>query len=188
MVKKKYVGPLVWSLLVAGRGAPLRDARRLRHHDRPFSNCSLPGVEPHLYALPANGTLCVPQKNGNRNWAAFTFYASKGRPPASEKEARGHLGERSRENYADNGEVFIVARNPFARALSFYLRGRRRRRSRAAVCDARKKTQVPPVERLRRRRAQELPRRRPEGGADARALPQARPAARREAASAPPRL
>ena len=63
----------------------------------------------------------MPQKNGNRNWAAFNYYVEKGRAPKTTKEALGNLGQRSRNEYPEEGDVFMVARNPYARALSYYL-------------------------------------------------------------------
>ena len=34
-------------------------------------------------------TLCVPQKNGNRNWGGLAYYALHGKPPKSIELARG---------------------------------------------------------------------------------------------------
>ena len=119
------------------------------------------GAGPHVFYLKDTRTptkaieLCVPQKNGNRNWAGFAYYARHHAPPknaeqvlhAMQKEplfdvgenphgkfrglVRGRRGRRARrrggvKKYPPNekhgyADVYILARNPYARVLSQFL-------------------------------------------------------------------
>ena len=87
----------------------------------------------HALACPAAATsghhfkvnhtvLCVPQKNGNRNWGGFIFYWRHGKPPASVQAVLGDMHHFDSKTYGDgDGDAYIIARSPYARFLSEYL-------------------------------------------------------------------
>ena len=73
-------------------------------------------------------TLCVPQKNGNRNWGALVYYNKHGKPPASADALLAEMGDRHLYNThsypsetTTRRDKYVIARNPYARFLSEYL-------------------------------------------------------------------
>jgi len=105
------------------------------------------GAGPHVFYLSDTRTptkaieLCVPQKNGNRNWGGFAYYARHHTPPKNAEKVfhamlheplfdvgenqhgklRGRVKKyppNEKHGYAD---VYILARNPYARVLSQFL-------------------------------------------------------------------
>jgi hypothetical protein len=105
------------------------------------------GAAPHVFYLKDTRTptkaieLCVPQKNGNRNFAGFAYYARHHTPPknaqnvlhAMNNEPLFDVGENAQgklrgrvKKYPPNekhgyADVYILARNPYARVLSQFL-------------------------------------------------------------------
>ena len=89
-------------------------------------NVALNASEPkiaHLFRFPAGGKhLCVPQKNGNRNFGALLHAAWVGSPPADEKDLLEHMHRYDLPaGKLRNGHIYFVARNPYARLLSEFL-------------------------------------------------------------------
>ena len=89
----------------------------------------------HLFEFPRDGSqpgvksrhdLCVPQKNGNRNFGALLHAAWMGSPPQNETELLDHMhlysrGMRDIRESTSTSQVYFVARNPYARLLSEFL-------------------------------------------------------------------
>ena len=76
-------------------------------------------------------TLCVPQKNGNRNWGALVYYNKHGKPPESADAllaAMEHPHFDNTHSYPSETttrrDKYVIARNPYARFLSEYLETR----------------------------------------------------------------
>ncbi len=65
--------------------------------------------------------MCVPQKNGNRNFGALFHYLNYHRPPRSSMEVDTKMKAYDRTPVSPCDEVWIVARNPYTRLLSLYL-------------------------------------------------------------------
>ena len=83
----------------------------------------------HLFALPhcpnahRDGVLCVPQKNGNREFGALVYASRHNRPPTLQEafSARDMKKWSLKESDVDsNKKVYFIARNPYTRMLSLY--------------------------------------------------------------------
>lgn len=92
-------------------------------------DCAHPPGEAHLFKV-GEKVMCVPQKNGNRNWGGFVLYLTRGKVPRNATQVVSQMATFS----TDFGPVlsnlkrkpkqksfFIIARNPFSRVLSQYL-------------------------------------------------------------------
>lgn len=111
-------------------------------HGEPLHNASsraelVKGISrspiPHLFAFPDSyprkSVLCVPQKNGNRQFSGLLYAAWMGRPPSNQSqvnEAMESLWDNSNlwqdsNRFDDSHTIYVVARNPYTRFLSFYL-------------------------------------------------------------------
>ena len=80
--------------------------------------------KPHLFSLAPNAPaamLCVPQKNGNRNWAGFIFYLHNRRAPINVDEVLDAMSTFELKKGRQGDDVYVVARDPYSRALSNYL-------------------------------------------------------------------
>ena len=103
---------------------PVRRERRVRRgFERGFEWYASEPKIAHLFRFPAGGKhLCVPQKNGNRNFGALLHAAWVGSPPADEKDLLEHMHRYDLPaGKLRNGHIYFVARNPYARLLSEFL-------------------------------------------------------------------
>ena len=84
----------------------------------------------HFFQLPSpansqgkNSTICIPQKNGNRNWGGFAFAAWRRRAPASIDAMLKDMRHWERHSLTvdDTIQEYIFARDPYTRLLSLYL-------------------------------------------------------------------
>ena len=84
----------------------------------------------HFFQLPSpansqgkNSTICIPQKNGNRNWGGFAFAAWRRRAPASIDAMLKDMRHWERHSLTvdDTIQEYFFARDPYTRLLSLYL-------------------------------------------------------------------
>ena len=84
----------------------------------------------------AGAYICVPQKNGNRNWAGLVHSVTYGHPPGSVEEFYRTMAEFSKKHIADAlakahvalpgspadlHTIFLISRNPYTRVASYFL-------------------------------------------------------------------
>ena len=77
----------------------------------------------HRLRLPNSSSvlLCVPQKNGNRNFGALVARLWTGNVPTNPQLAKIEMAPFDNTTVTDTNEVLLVARDPRSRLLSFYL-------------------------------------------------------------------
>lgn len=86
----------------------------------------------HLFAMPAkvrdntgqHPMLCVPQKNGNKQFGGLAYVARNKKPPKTGYEVdrdMKHWEHHSITSRTSNSHIYFVARNPYSRILSLYL-------------------------------------------------------------------
>ena len=87
-------------------------------------------VRAHLFTFPDTvrdtkkqyPLLCVPQKNGNKEFAELVYVAWRDKPPKTWEEADKDMHRREvHEAEHKRSHVYFVTRNPYTRILSLYL-------------------------------------------------------------------
>eukprot|EP00931_Biecheleriopsis_adriatica_P078832 TRINITY_DN52249_c0_g1_i1.p1 TRINITY_DN52249_c0_g1~~TRINITY_DN52249_c0_g1_i1.p1 ORF type:complete len:596 (+),score=97.44 TRINITY_DN52249_c0_g1_i1:26-1813(+) len=78
----------------------------------------------HRFRLPRpldDTVLCVPQLNGYRYFASLLYVGRFGSPPTSVSDLRHQMQEHDYSYVSSSDTVWIIARNPYLRLLSFYV-------------------------------------------------------------------
>lgn len=81
----------------------------------------------HIFSFPgeySNYTLCIPQKNGNRNFGALLYRLWKKQVPRNAEEVITFLDKSLKRWWTkeyNSSNAYFIARNPYSRLLSEYL-------------------------------------------------------------------
>ena len=85
----------------------------------------LHSIHSHTFQFPPprdNSFLCVPSKNGNKNWGGLFFRLWYGETPESGRQVTDIMGKFSVYEYDQNlDRMWMVTRSPYVRLLSIYI-------------------------------------------------------------------
>eukprot|EP00933_Yihiella_yeosuensis_P018019 TRINITY_DN14957_c0_g1_i1.p1 TRINITY_DN14957_c0_g1~~TRINITY_DN14957_c0_g1_i1.p1 ORF type:complete len:314 (+),score=46.47 TRINITY_DN14957_c0_g1_i1:102-1043(+) len=94
------------------------------HSVRLHSSVKVRHLFAHRFRFPKpfeDTILCVPQKNGNRNFGSLLHVMYFGGPPKSIEELLQGMATYDYTQVLPNDKVWMLARNPYTRLLSLYL-------------------------------------------------------------------